>query len=135
MECGKVDEAANRTALSRKFPLRPELHGFTVDGLEPQTNYMVKVYASTKLGDGDATVTRIRSSVPPSKTALTLLSISIFKKKISKKSFFLKIFQKFFSKKLFLKKIFFQKRFFFKISFFGKNSIQINFFNFFNPFS
>ena len=114
VECGKVDEAANQTAPSRKFPLRPELHGFTVDGLEPQTNYVVKVYASTKLGDGDATVTRIRSSVPPSTTALTFLSISIFrKKKFSKKNFFSKFFlkKKFSLKKFSLKNFFFKKRF------------------------
>lgn len=71
-----MDEGANRTAPSRKFPLRAELHGFTVDGLEPQTNYLVKVFASTRLGDGDATVTRIQSSVPPSTYSSPFLSVA-----------------------------------------------------------
>ncbi|OWA50313.1 Protein sidekick [Hypsibius exemplaris] len=66
VQCSEVDGDSNRTTTSgRTFPLRAELHGFTVDGLQPQTNYLVKVFASTKMGDGDARVARIQSSVPP----------------------------------------------------------------------
>jgi protein sidekick len=66
VECSQVDTVTNTTAVARTFRLKADTHSFTVDELQPQTNYLVKVFASTRPGDGDARVARIQSSVPPS---------------------------------------------------------------------
>ena len=67
VECSQLDTLTNSTAAPRVFRLLADQKKYTVDKLTPQTNYLIKVYASTQIGDGEVRLARIQSSVPPSK--------------------------------------------------------------------
>lgn len=89
VECAQLDTLTNSTAASRVFRF-PDLKSFTVTELTPQTNYLIKVYASTTVGDGEVRIARIQSSVPPSEQQIqTVEMILMFKSSFLMKTCFL----------------------------------------------
>ncbi|XP_055334762.1 protein sidekick-like [Paramacrobiotus metropolitanus] len=65
IECGQFEMETNATINVQKFRLEGWRRSFTIESLQPQTNYALKVLAETKVGAGEVRVVRIRSSMPP----------------------------------------------------------------------